>query len=143
METLILTRSEVEQALSPLDLLDALRDAFAAYSTQRSVDAMRVPVPLPHQPAGASGMLLAPGLVPGIPAYSVKVHAKFPGENPAIQGVLILHDLKTGTPLAIMESSTSPASAQDWQAHWQQMCSRWLKPVALRSSEPAFKHAPN
>lgn len=105
METLILTRSEVEQALSPADLLDALRGAFAAYSTQRSIDAMRVPVPLPQQRAGASGMLLAPGLVPGIPAYSVKVHAKFPGGDPAIQGLLILHDLETGAPLAILESS--------------------------------------
>jgi len=50
-------------------------------------------------------MLLAPGLIPGIPAYSVKVHAKFPGSDPAIQGVLILHDLETGAPLAILESS--------------------------------------
>jgi len=105
METLILTRSEVEQALSPAALLDALRSGFAAYSTQRSIDAMRVPVPLPQQRAGASGMLLAPGLVPGTPAYSVKVHAKFPGGDPAIQGVLILHDLATGAPLAILESS--------------------------------------
>ena len=105
METLILTRSEVEQALSPATLLDALRSAFVAYSTQRSIDAMRVPVTLPNQGAGASGMLLAPGLVPGIPAYSVKVHAKFPGRDPAIQGLLILHDLQTGAPLAILESS--------------------------------------
>jgi ornithine cyclodeaminase len=50
-------------------------------------------------------MLLAPGLVPGIPAYSVKVHAKFPGSDPAIRGVLVLHDLATDAPLAIMESS--------------------------------------
>jgi ornithine cyclodeaminase/alanine dehydrogenase-like protein (mu-crystallin family) len=105
METLMLTRSEVEQALSPTALLDALRSGFAAYSTQRSIDAMRVTVPLPQQRAGASGMLLAPGLVPGIPAYSVKVHARFPGGDPAIQGVLILHDLETGAPLAILESS--------------------------------------
>ena len=105
METLILTRSEVEQALLPTALLDALRVAFAAYSTKRSIDAMRVPVPLPQHRPGASGMLLAPGLVPGIPAYSVKVHAKFPGGDPAIQGLLILHDLETGAPLAILESS--------------------------------------
>lgn len=105
MGTLILTRSEVEQAISPAELLVALRSAFVAYSTQRTINAMRVPVPLPQQWAGASGMLLAPGLVPGIPAYSVKVHAKFPGGNPAIQGVLILHDLATGAPLAILESS--------------------------------------
>jgi ornithine cyclodeaminase len=50
-------------------------------------------------------MLLAPGLVPGIPAYSVKVHAKFPSQDPAIRGVLVLHDLATGAPLALMESS--------------------------------------
>jgi ornithine cyclodeaminase/alanine dehydrogenase-like protein (mu-crystallin family) len=104
---LVLTRSEIEKLLSPGDLLDALRKAFAAYSTRRAVDAMRVPIQLPRDlvPAGASGMLLAPGLVPGIPAYSVKVHAKFPGSEPAIRGVLILHDLSTGEPLAVMESS--------------------------------------
>jgi ornithine cyclodeaminase len=68
---------------------------------------MRVPVPLPADEvgAGASGMLVAPGLVPGIPAYSVKVHAKFPGQDPAIRGVLVLHDLASGAPLALMESS--------------------------------------
>lgn len=94
MNTLLLTRSEVATLLEPAALLAALRGAFAAYSTQRTVNAMRVPVPLPagEAPAGASGMLLAPGLVPGIPAYSVKVHAKFPGQAPAIRGVLVLHD---------------------------------------------------
>jgi ornithine cyclodeaminase/alanine dehydrogenase-like protein (mu-crystallin family) len=107
METLLLTRFEVVELLDPLTLLDALREAFAAYSTERSVDAMRVPVALPtgNVPTGASGMLLAPGLVPGIPAYSVKVHAKFPGSDPAIRGLLVLHDLMTGAPLAVIESS--------------------------------------
>jgi ornithine cyclodeaminase/alanine dehydrogenase-like protein (mu-crystallin family) len=107
MKTLILTRSEIVALLEASLLLCALRDAFRAYSTERTVDAIRVPVPLPQSaaPQGASGMLLAPGLVPGIPAYSVKVHAKFPGENPAISGVIVLHDLTTGKPLALLESS--------------------------------------
>ena len=88
MDTPLLTRSELTQPLAPPALLDALREAFAAYSTRRSVDAMRVPVSLPtgEVPPGASGMLLAPGVVQGIPAYSVKVHAKFPGSDPAIRG---------------------------------------------------------
>ena len=105
METLLLTRSEVVELLDPPALLDALRGAFAAYSTDRSVDAMRVPLPPEQVPPGASGMLLAPGVVLGIPAYSVKVHAKFPGSDPAIRGLLVLHDLATGVPLAVMESS--------------------------------------
>jgi ornithine cyclodeaminase/alanine dehydrogenase-like protein (mu-crystallin family) len=107
VDTLILTRSEIANLLEPRSLLRALRDAFIAHSTDRSVEAMRIPVPLPPDEAGAgaSGMLVAPGLVPGIPAYSVKVHAKFPGQDPAIRGVLVLHDLASGAPLALMESS--------------------------------------
>src|SRR5262245_2733638 len=68
---------------------------------------MRVPIQLPadRTPPGPSGMLLAPGLAPGIPAYSVTVHAKFPAGDPAIRGVLVLHALATGEPLAVMESS--------------------------------------
>ena len=64
-----------------------------------------MPLPPTGAAQGASGMLLAPGLVPGIPAYSVKVHAKFPGRDPAIGGVLLIHDLATGTLLAVLESS--------------------------------------
>ena len=107
MDTLLLTRSEIERLLEPRVLLAALREAFAAYSTRRTVDSLRIPVPLPPNevPANASAMLLAPGLVPGIPAYSVKVHAKFPGGDPAIRGILVLHDMATGAPLAILESS--------------------------------------
>lgn len=107
MQTLILTRSQMRDLLDEHDVLQALRDAFIAYSTRRSVEAMRIPVALPAQdtPPGASGMLLAPGVVAGIPAYTVKVHAKFPGQDPAIRGALLLHDLATGGLLAIMESS--------------------------------------
>jgi ornithine cyclodeaminase/alanine dehydrogenase-like protein (mu-crystallin family) len=107
VDTLILTRSEVANLLEPRSLLRALRDAFIAQSTGRCIAAMRIPVLLPAGEVGdgASGMLVAPGLVPGIPAYSVKVHAKFPGQDPAIRGVLVLHDLASGAPLALMESS--------------------------------------
>lgn len=102
MTTLILSRSQVEQLLDPLALLEPLRSAFQAYSLARTVAARRVPAPLP---GGGSAMILVPGLAAGIPAYSVKVHAKFPGQDPAIRGVLLLHDLETGELLAIMDST--------------------------------------
>jgi ornithine cyclodeaminase len=49
-------------------------------------------------------MILVPGVVAGIPAYTVKVHAKHPARDPAIQGVIILFSLETGATLAILES---------------------------------------
>ena len=42
-------------------------------------------------------------LMPGIPAYTVKVHAKNPSRSPAITGVICLHDL-SGDLLALIDS---------------------------------------
>lgn len=103
METLLLTRSEVQTLLNPTELLGALREAFRAYSLERSIQAQRAFSPLPAQ--GTTAMLLFPGLIPGVPAYTVKVHAKFPGQSPAITGVIHLHDLNTGRLLAVMDST--------------------------------------
>ncbi|MFD4671133.1 ornithine cyclodeaminase family protein [Lentzea sp. NPDC058450] len=50
-----------------------------------------------------TAMVLMPGLSPGIPAYTVKVHAKNPARSPAITGVICLHDL-SGDLLAIIDS---------------------------------------
>jgi ornithine cyclodeaminase/alanine dehydrogenase-like protein (mu-crystallin family) len=52
-----------------------------------------------------SAMILFPGLSSDIPAYTVKDHAKFPSESPAIKGVINLHELDTGRLLAIMDST--------------------------------------
>jgi ornithine cyclodeaminase len=79
-----------------------MRDAFQAYSLERTVPQQRVRSSLPG--GEGSAMVLVPGLVPGIPAYTVKIHAKFPGWDPAIRGVLHLHDLETGDLLAVMDS---------------------------------------
>jgi ornithine cyclodeaminase/alanine dehydrogenase-like protein (mu-crystallin family) len=82
-----------------------MRNAFRLYSAQRMVPALRVPSPLPAPaPPDAGAMILVPGVVAGIPAYTVKVHAKYPARDPAIQGVIVLSSLETGETLAIIES---------------------------------------
>jgi ornithine cyclodeaminase len=104
-ETLILSRVDIEALVSTHEALEPMRDAFRLYSTQRTVPALRVPSPLPSPaPSDAGAMILVPGVVAGIPAYTVKVHAKHPGRDPAIQGVIILSSLETGVTLAILES---------------------------------------
>jgi ornithine cyclodeaminase/alanine dehydrogenase-like protein (mu-crystallin family) len=102
MSTLLLTRSDVEQLLDSEALVEQLRAGFIAYSASASDRALRVRAAL--EGAGTATVLF-PGSVPGLPAYTVKVHAKFPGQTPAIRGVLCLHDVNTGALLAIMDST--------------------------------------
>jgi ornithine cyclodeaminase/alanine dehydrogenase-like protein (mu-crystallin family) len=102
VETLLLTRSEVERLLEPAALLPALGRSFIAYSSEASARAYRVRAAVPGP---GSAAVLFPGVAPGVPAYTVKVHAKFPAETPAIRGVLCLHDARTGGLLAVMDST--------------------------------------
>jgi ornithine cyclodeaminase len=102
MPTLLLTHSDVAALLDPAALVPALRAAFVAYSTEHFLRAQRVRAPLPGP---GSATVLFPGVVPGTPAYTVKVHAKFPAEEPAIRGVLCLHDASSGALLAVMDST--------------------------------------
>ncbi|MCP3105298.1 ornithine cyclodeaminase family protein [Myxococcus sp. K15C18031901] len=101
MRTLLLTRSDVSRNLQALLLLEDLREAFRNDALARTVAPQRVRAPL-H--AEGSAMVLFPGCLPGIPAYTVKVHAKFPGRTPALQGAVQLHDLGTGELMAVMDS---------------------------------------
>jgi ornithine cyclodeaminase len=102
MPTLILTRSEVERLLEPAALAPALQEAFVAYSAPGARHGERVRAALPGR---NTATVLFPGVLAGVPAYSVKVHAKFPGEDPAIRGVLCLHDAATGALLSLMDST--------------------------------------
>lgn len=101
MRTLLLNRSDVSRNLQALTLLEDMREAFRTDALARTVAPQRARVPL-H--AEGTALVLFPGSLPGIPAYTVKVHAKFPGQTPAIQGVVQLHDLVTGGLLAVMDS---------------------------------------
>ncbi len=104
-KTLVLTVTEIRGLLDARELLPGMREAFVKYSMERSVPARRFPVVLPDTvTTGAGGMVLAPGILPGIPAYTVKVNAKFPDADPAIKGVILLHDIETGDLLSVLES---------------------------------------
>jgi len=102
MRTLLLTRSETEVLLEPGALLAGLRAAFRGYSLDRGVRAQRVRSALPGP---GTATVLFPGTGADIPAYTVKVHAKFPEQQPAIRGVLCLHEGQTGELLAVMDST--------------------------------------
>ncbi|AKQ70568.1 Ornithine cyclodeaminase [Myxococcus hansupus] len=101
MRTLLLTRSDVSRNLQALLLLEDMREAFRTDALARTVAPQRARAPL-H--AEGTALVLFPGSLPSVPAYSVKVHAKFPGQSPALRGVVHLHDVATGAVLAVMDS---------------------------------------
>ena len=103
MTTLLLSRTQVERLLDPSALATQLRAGFIRYSNSSAGRALRVRAPIPDHRGTAT--VLFPGTLPDLGAYTVKVHAKFPDHDPAIRGVICLHDARTGTLLAIMDST--------------------------------------
>ncbi len=100
--TLLLGAAELERLLTPQAAVQALREGFvAALAPQTS--AQRIRQALPSSPGSIA--VLLPGLLTGIPAYTVKVNAKFPDADPAISGIVCLHDLMTGELLALLDSA--------------------------------------
>ncbi|MEW2355936.1 ornithine cyclodeaminase family protein [Spirillospora sp. NPDC029432] len=102
--TLLLNRSALESLLDPAECAAALRRGFTAEPA--AAGPRRTVAPLPG--IGTATALL-PGLIEGVPAYTVKVNAKFPGGRPALRGVVCLHDLETGELLALLDSATVTA----------------------------------
>ena len=102
--TLLLSRSDLSQLLDVRSCLKSLRDGFTAVPP--GIDAQRVSTALPG-PGTATALI--PGLVEGIPAYTVKVNAKFPASRPALRGVVCLHDVASGELLAQLDSATVTA----------------------------------
>ncbi|MEV5573651.1 ornithine cyclodeaminase family protein [Spirillospora sp. NPDC052269] len=102
--TLLLNRTDLERLLDPSAILAALRAGFTAEPGETG--ARRVVTALPG-PGSATALI--PGLVTGVPAYTVKVNAKFPDARPALRGVVCLHDLESGELLALLDSATVTA----------------------------------
>ena len=102
--TLLLTRSTVEAALQIDEALDMLSRGFCATTNRPRPQRIRTDLPGP-----GTATCLIPGLLPDIPAYTVKVNAKFPASSPALRGVVCLHDINTGDLLALADSASVTA----------------------------------
>jgi ornithine cyclodeaminase len=102
--TLLLSRSTVEALLQIDDVLEILTRGFRAATDEPRPQRIRTDLPGP-----GTATCLIPGLLPDIPAYTVKVNAKFPVSSPALRGVVCLHDLTTGELLALADSASVTA----------------------------------
>ncbi|HEX8966785.1 MAG TPA: ornithine cyclodeaminase family protein [Chloroflexota bacterium] len=85
-------------------VIDAVAQAFAAYSSGRTLTPLRVGV----EPPGAEGVLLAmPCAVAEPPALGAKIVSVFRGNParglPTVTSIYVLSDYQTGMPLALMD----------------------------------------
>ncbi|HEV7713754.1 MAG TPA: ornithine cyclodeaminase family protein [Asanoa sp.] len=102
--TLILGRRDIGAAVD----LDAVLDLLAAGYRADAAD----PAPLRIRtdlPGPGTATCLMPGLLADVPAYTVKVNAKFPAAAPALRGVVCLHALADGELLALLDSASVTA----------------------------------
>jgi alanine dehydrogenase len=102
--TLVLSRSDVEHLLDVPGCLSALEQGFRTGPAVITPQRIRTDLP-----GAGTATVLIPGLISDVPAYSVKVNAKFPGARPALRGVVCLHDLASGELLAMADSATVTA----------------------------------
>lgn len=102
METLILNRNDLVGLIDIESLKNELKTGFINYSKSSDKDGRRFILDIKN---GNTITLLGPGKSQGIPAYSIKANSKFPGEDPAIKGVIALFDIENGNLLALLDSS--------------------------------------
>ena len=104
----ILTGEEVRRALPMPTAIEAVREAYRALSAGEIEAPIRGVLPVPN------GVLLSmPAHAAGSPISSVKL-VNFYGENPArglpaIHGVVVVFDVDTGRPHAVLEASSVTA----------------------------------
>jgi alanine dehydrogenase len=103
--TLLLTGDDITRLVDPLRLARDLRAGFTAAGL--STDAPAIPGQRARTdlPGPGTATVLFPGLIPGVPAFTIKVQTKYPAHRPAIVGICCLCDLATGRLLAVLDAA--------------------------------------
>ena len=103
---LALTRDDVRRLVTMADAIDLMKTAFTELSAGRTDSPLRTVIPVRENMADA---LFMPAHVPAMEALGVKIVAVF-GENPSrglpvINAMVVVLDIETGQPLAIMDGT--------------------------------------
>ncbi|MGI5121032.1 ornithine cyclodeaminase family protein [Marinactinospora thermotolerans] len=104
--TRCLGRSDLLRLFDAHACLDRLWHGFTASPARIGAQRVRTDLPGP-----ASASVLFPGLLPGIPAYTVRDETGHRGSGAVSRGVVCLHDLDTGEPLALLDAG----ALADWR----------------------------
>lgn len=104
MEVLVLTADDIRKVLPMEEAIAACERAYAAYSSGRAEVPLRTQLPVPGYDGVSIFMpaLLREGEALGLKVVSV--YPRNPGRGlPSVVGLVVLLDVETGVPLAVME----------------------------------------
>jgi alanine dehydrogenase len=106
----VLGAADVERALDPDALVDALADAFARLSAGAASMPQRIAVEVPER---RGAVLLMGAHLEGRPSLTTKLVSLFPdnppGGPPRHQAAIVVFDAATGTPTALMDGTSVTA----------------------------------
>ena len=102
----VLSRADVERALDPDALVEALALAFAALSAGRASMPPRTGVEVP----GHGSVLLMGAHAHDAATVTAKLVSLFPGHDPAHQAAIVVFEAATGTPVALMDGDAITAA---------------------------------
>jgi alanine dehydrogenase len=110
MKLRVLSAADVERALDPDELVEALADAFARLSAGRASMPQRIAVDVPER---RGAVLLMGAHLEGRPSATTKLVSLFPdnprGGPPTHQAAILIFDAATGTPTALMDGTSITA----------------------------------
>jgi alanine dehydrogenase len=107
----VLTAADVERALDPDELVDALGDAFVQLSAGRVSMPQRIAVEVPER---RGAVLLMGAHLEDRASLTTKLVSLFPdnppGGPPTHQAAIVVFDAETGTPTALMDGTSVTAA---------------------------------
>ena len=106
MNIKILSRSEVQKAVTMPQAIDVVRQAFISFAQKKAILPLRTQVPV-EKHAGIT--LFMPAYLPDIESLGAKIVSVFPQNvrknKPTIHAAMIICDAHTGQPSAMMDGS--------------------------------------
>ena len=125
----ILREPDVRAALPMDSCIDAVQEAFVAYSAR----AAEMPAVIHLDVPEAKGEIhIKAGHLHGAPAYAVKVASGFYAQQPpAIDGLVLVFDATTGAPVAFLLDGGYLTDTRTGAAGG--VAARWLAPTAVRA----------
>lgn len=103
---LVLTQEDIKKAITMREAIDAVETAFAQHYLQRAAIPLRTRI---HCTKSDGDVLFMPAYMQDLDGVGIKIVSVFPrnaaSNKPTISAIMLLNDVTTGEPLALMDAT--------------------------------------